>query len=128
VCFSDCAAAVQAAILTPRKPNLDTFLAVASRRDKITARVLICPLKTRQPHGPKRPGLLTDEAIRRIERQIRAKDHRPLPILFGNQFYRCGDCYAVWYAASAFERVSKERVCGFYDQTLVWKPVSGTPE
>jgi hypothetical protein len=63
-----------------------------------------------------------DDAVKRIERQIRIKGYRPLPILFGNQFYQCQDCYAVWHATSAVEKVTKDHVCGFYDE-FVWKPV-----
>jgi hypothetical protein len=101
---------------------------VAPGSNKTTAKPFVCPFKSRQSHDAKRPALLPDEAIKRIERQIRTKGYRALPILFGNQFYRCWDCNAVWHAASAFERVSKDRVCGFYDQILVWKPISINPE
>jgi hypothetical protein len=106
-----------------RRVKSDRVCAVLSRRRSALAKISRCPLKDRQPHSAKIPGKLTDAAVRHIEQQITTKGSRALPYLgLANHFYRCRDCYAVWAASSAFDRVSEDRVYGFYDHILQWKP------
>jgi hypothetical protein len=82
-----------------------------------------CPWREREVHATSKPGVLTEAEVQDIERKILENGYRSLPDRgIAGIFYLCPDCRAVWLAASIFERVAEDRICGVYDEIPMWTP------
>ena len=102
--------------IMPAKPRVP-------RQRKSAPDLIICPFQEAGVPTHRRAQPLSDTDIKDIEQQITDKNYPGLPSLgIGKRFYKCPDCNAVWTALSAFERPSKESVCGTYNIESVWKP------